>query len=169
MISRTGKRSGRIKASGGFTLIELALVIVIVLIVIGLASPILKHSTSDLALKDTAFNVSKLSQYGQEKAILERKNFKMVFDFKDMKYQLMEFDTAADPPGYRKMDGKFGRAYRVPPGFSIEGGNGEVVFYPDGRCDEAEIRIKDARGNGYSIKVRGFGPGPEIKAIGDER
>ena len=85
-----------------FTLIELVLVTAIVLIIISLSIPLFKRTFSDLTIKDLAFNISKLTYLAREKAILQKKNFKISFDFPSGRYRLLEMDNSIEPPAYKK-------------------------------------------------------------------
>lgn len=163
MTSPIGKKGRQGKA--GVTLIELALVALLISVIAGLSIPLFKRTFSDLILKDSTFNISKSINYGQEKAIIERKNFKIHFDFQNRSYQLLEMDTAATPHTYKRMEGRVGKVYTLPQELSFKGDKSEVIFYPDGHCDEVSIDVFDARGEGYKLIVKGFGSGVTIEKI----
>jgi len=155
--------------NAAFTLIELVLVTAIVLILIGLSTPLFKRTFSDLTIKDLAFNISKLTYYAREKAILQKKNFKISFDFPSGRYRLLEIDNSIEPPVYKKSAGKFGNGYTLPKGMLFKGPANEIIFYPDGRCDDADIDILDEKGAGYTVLIRGFGSRIEVKGLTNER
>ncbi len=163
-----GKKGHRNNYHNAFTLIELVLITLIISILIGLSTPLFRRSFSDLTLKDSSYTISKLINYGQEKAILERKNFKMNFDFQSGKYWLLEWDDLLDPPTYKRIAGKLGRVFTLPRGISFRGSKNEVVFYPDGHSDEGNIDIFNAKGEGYRITIKGFGSRVEIKEVKGE-
>ncbi len=160
-----------------FTLIELTLVTVIILALVGLSVPLFKRTFSDLSAKDTAFNISKLVSYAQEKSIIGRKNHKIIFDLNRRQYQLFESSQSADALIYTKMKDRFGKIFALPQGLSFydsknditekigEEYKKQVVFYPDGHCDELLIDVVDRSGAGYSITVKGFGSLPRIKEV----
>lgn len=158
-----------LRARAGFTLIELVLVTAIVLILIGLSTPLFKRTFSDLVIKDLAFNVSKLIDYAREKAILQRKNFKISFDFPSGRYRLLEIDDTIEPPVYKRVAGKFGRGFALPKGMLFKGPRNEIIFYPDGHCDETDIDILDGKGSGYTVLIKGLGSRIEIKGPMNER
>jgi hypothetical protein len=136
-------------------LIELAVVTLLVVLLISISSPLFRRSLSDLALRDSSFNIARLINYGQEKAVIERKNFKITFDFENRRYQLLELDESAETPSYKRMAGRFGRPFTLPQGISFEDSKREVVLYPDGHCDELELKLSDRRGEGYVVKISG--------------
>lgn len=146
----------------GLTLIELTLVTLLVLILIGLSTPIFKKTFSDLSARDASFSISKLINYAQEMAVLERKNYKIAFDFKNGKYQLLEAVSSAKPPVYKKAAGRFGKPFGLPQGLGLSGDKNGFIFYPDGHCDEIRVNVS-TKGGGYSVIVKRFGNTVEIK------
>lgn len=148
----------------GFTLIELILVTFLLLTIIGLSIPLFKRTFSDLSAKDASFNISKLINYAQEMAVLERNNFKITFDFQKGKYQLSELDLSQKPPLYIKVRSRFGKLFGVPQGIRLTGGRKEAVFYPDGHCDEIIVNVL-AKDEGYSVIVKGFGNVVDVKEV----
>ena len=152
----------RQNARAGLTLIELTLVTLLLLVIVGLSIPTFKKTFQNLSAKDAAFNISKLINYGQEMAVLQRKNFKMAFDFEKGTYRLFELDDSAKPPVYKKAPSRFGKLYNVPQGLTIRGEKKEMVFYPDGHCDSIKIYIM-FKDKGYSLIVQRFGNDVTVK------
>ena len=95
-------------------------------------------------------------------AILERKNFKITFDFLGNRYQLFEMDVSVNPPVYKKANGRFGNLFCTPQGVGLMGNVKDIIFYPDGHCDELKVDVL-AKGAGYSVSVKRFGNIVEIK------
>lgn len=163
--------------SSAFTLIELTLVTVIILALIGLSVPLFRKTFSDLAAKDTAFNISKLINYAQERSIIDRKNYKITFNFTANRYQLFESKQSTDKFIYMKINNRFGRAFTLSPGSSFNDPSGsqarqqgeeykkDIIFYPDGHCDSLVIELLDKHGAGYKITSRGFGSLVDIKEV----
>ena len=163
--------------SSAFTLIELMLVAVIILALISLSVPLFKKTFSDLSSKDTAFNISKLLTYAQEKAVIDRKNYKMAFDFNQRQYQLLESAPSADGLVYKRSQNRFGRIFTLPQGIffhdpatdviqkTSEEYKKQAILYPDGHCDELSIDIIDKEGSGYNIALKGFGSLARIKEV----
>jgi len=155
------------KSLTGFTLIELTLVTLLILVLAGLSAPLFKKTLSDLSAKNISFDICKLANYAQEMAVLERANYKIAFDFKNGKYQLLKLSSQPPPPVYKKMPGRFGRLFGLPQGLSLSGSSSGVVFYPDGHCDEIRVDVLTSAG-GYSIMIKGFGNAVEIKPFDPE-
>ena len=164
-----------------FTLIELTLVASIILALVALSIPLFKHTFSDLSAKDTAFNIAKLVNYAQEKSVIDRKNYKIIFDFNQRRYQLFESVQIADALAYNKVKGRFGKSFTLPQGLSFydpkanvtekigEEYKKQVVFYPDGRCNELSLDVVDNKGTGYAVTLKGFGGLVQIKEVTSEK
>ncbi|MCK4462842.1 MAG: prepilin-type N-terminal cleavage/methylation domain-containing protein [Candidatus Omnitrophica bacterium] len=165
MILRIGSRNQRNKYLTGFTLIELVLVILLISILVALSTPLFRRTFSDLELRNTAFNITKLINYAQEMAIIERTNYKLNFDFKKGKYHLTYLVATEDTPVYEKIEGRHGKTFLVPRGLTLEGKKDEIIFYPDGRSDKVKLNLIDKNGKGYLLRVKGFGRHVEMEEI----
>lgn len=158
----------RNRSASGFTLIELALVTVIILVVMGLSAPIFRRTFSDLIIKDAAYSVSKMIGYAQERSIIERKLYRVRFDEARGTYDIQFYNEDVVPPVWQALRGRFGRPYKLPDTVSFgEGTRKQLICYPDGQSDKATIRIMDKRGNGYVLEVKGFGSAIETKAAAE--
>ncbi len=165
----------------GFTLIELTLVTVIILALVGLSAPLFRKTFSDLTAKDTTFNISKLISYAQERAVIDRKNFKIIFNFTSGYYQLSESQASDGRILYKQIKGRFGKAFHLPQGLSFKDKDSEnararkeeykkeIVFYPDGRSDPLVIDMLNKEMVGYRITSKGFGTLVGIKEVKGER
>ncbi len=150
-----------------FTLIELTLVTAIILALIGLSIPLFKRTFVDLSAKNTAFNIAKLAGYAVEKSVIDRKNYKLIFDFNRRTYQLPE-------------SGRFARTFTLPKGLFFydpdkkvspkpgEEAKKQIVFYPDGHCGGGSIYIVDNSGIGYSVILKTSGGFAQIKEVTGE-
>jgi prepilin-type N-terminal cleavage/methylation domain-containing protein len=152
----------------GFTLIELMLVTLLVLILAGLSTPLFKKTLSDLSARNASLSICKLINYAQEMAVLERKNYRIAFDLKKGRYQLLELSGFVNPPAYKKVTGRFGKLFTIPRTLRLSGSRSGVIFYPDGHCDEFKVDVLTGAG-GYSVIVKGFGNMVEIKEANVER
>lgn len=158
----------RFPGRDGFTLIELTLVTLLVLVLAGLSTPLFKRTLSDLSAKNVSFSICKLMDYAQETAVLKRVNYKISFDFKAGKYQLLELSSSVKPPKYVKVTGRFGKLFGLPQGLKLSGDKSGIIFYPDGRCDEIKVNVLTSTG-GYSIVAKGFGNMARIKEVNIEQ
>lgn len=171
MTSQAGNhRTSRPKSSAGrsysgFTLIELALVAVLILVMVGLAAPSFRNTFSGLAVKDTALSISKLISYAQERAVIERKYYKVSFDYKNGLYQLFSSDGLAEKPVYANVPGRLGRQFSVPTGVFITGSAGEIAAYPSGMCDEFIFNVVGRDGDGYTVTIKGVGTRFDMREV----
>jgi hypothetical protein len=142
----------RKNSSAGFTLIELALVALILAVIIGLSMPMLKKTYLSLASREASYSLIKMMSYGRESAIIKNKSYKILFGFHEARYELMELDTLQNIGTYKKADGIFGRAFKLPEGIEFSGPDKEVVFYPDGTVSPTKIVI-GSKNDKYTIAV----------------
>lgn len=150
----------------GFTLIELALVAVIILAIITLSTPLFRRTIAELSIRDASYNISKLINYAQERAIIDNtKNFKVRFYLKNKQYKFVEIgtDPVTKSPVEIKVAGKFGKLFTLPKGITFTrdekpgAQNVDIAFYPDGHCTKADIYLYDAGKMHYKISTKGFG------------
>lgn len=168
MTLPTGARS-KPNSRAAFTLIELVLVILFVMVLAGLVSPLFKKTFRNLEAQNAASNLAKTINYGQELAVIEKQNYRLDVGYENNEYHLMRWDASL-PSGaaYAKVQGRYGRTFYIPDRFEMTGVDSNIVFYPDGRSEEAEIRITDKDGRGYIISIRAFAMETEINEIGIE-
>lgn len=170
MISRIGNKTFLPKSKGftppflhtkryyeaeraGFTFIELVLVTVIILILVGLSTPLFKRPFSSIQLRNTCQDLVQLMRYVQTKSIAERKFCRINFDFeKGIFWPTVQDDT--QPEKFVKIKGSQGMPFKVPLGISIEGESSFIAFYPDGTSDKADIKISDTRGKTFTVTTQ---------------
>jgi hypothetical protein len=102
-------------------------------------------------------------RYAQERAAIERKNEKILFDFQEGSYRLLELDDSEEPAVYKTVSGRMGKPIRVQRDLRLSGSRAEFVFYPDGRCDDGHVSVKDTKSRGYDIFISGLGSRIEMK------
>jgi len=81
----------------GFTLIELVLVGLIILIMVSVSVPMFRRTFSNVQLDETAYNIVKFMNYARAKAIAERVRAKLDFDFDTGEYRLTVNTNPDDP------------------------------------------------------------------------
>jgi len=150
----------------GFTLIELTLVAILVLVLIGISTPLFRKTFSDLTTKNAAFSISKLINYAQERAVVDGKAFTIKFapqarENKYTQYKLFDGDLP--------VRGRFGRTFELPQGVILKSSLARIDFYPDGSCSAAEITVSGSSGGNYRIRTKGFGGLAKIEELKNER
>ncbi|MBN2452966.1 MAG: prepilin-type N-terminal cleavage/methylation domain-containing protein [Candidatus Omnitrophica bacterium] len=153
----------------GFTLIELALVAVLMLVIVGIAAPSIKRTLSGFVTNNAALDISKLISYAQERAIIERRYYKVRFDPAAGQYRLSASDESGDKLVYRDVPGKFGKVFSLPQGLSIKRSEDEITLYPDGTCDEFSFTVADRYGSAYLVRIKGFGTSFDMREVGIEK
>lgn len=152
----------------GFTLIELALVAALMAVIIGLSAPLFKEAISNLSANNAALTISKLINYAQERAIIERRYYRIRF-YPGGRYRLSASDESDDVTVYKNIPGKFGRIFSLPRELSIACSAEEMTLYPDGTCDEFWFSVVGRYGRGYLVSIRGFGTNFDMREIGIEK
>ena len=130
------------------------------LTLVALAAPQFKNSFSNLEVKNAAFNLRKLLSFAHEKSILEKTIYKISLDFDRGAARLYRNISKNE---YGRASGRYGKALEISPSVSWEGSAEDILFYPDGSCDEALVKIRNKKGEGYEVRLSGFGGRIETK------
>jgi len=175
MISRTTPYRS------GFTLLEVILVLVLILIVSGISIPYFAGSSRSTKLKTAARTIERVSRYGRSMSILREETLTMVLNHETMELYLgtasSSTTNAADgeldqevlkrlgyvdgqEPGIEKEVRK-----QLPEGLGVRNFEKDwteeddrfedvyrVSFYPNGLCEWFELELEDNRGNGIRIE-----------------
>ncbi len=154
MILKVGKHS-HLK-NKGFTLIEIVLVSIIIVILVGVSSPVFRNSFSGIQAKDACQNLVYLMRYLQAKSIAERVFSRVNFDFKEGLFWA-SLEKKDQPGEFERLKGKWGKAYKIPQGISLslEAEDEPVIeFYPDGSSSSVKIKISDNKAAAFSINTQ---------------
>ena len=125
----------------GYTLIELVLLALIILIIVGVSTPQFRNTFSSLELKELSFNISRLASFAQEKAILEHLLYKLNLNTENSNYYLTRLDPEQDKK-FLRLKEKYGRTFALPRGFVLKTDKKEIIFYPDGHSDKAVLVLQ---------------------------
>jgi prepilin-type N-terminal cleavage/methylation domain-containing protein len=155
--------SRRIRRHGGFTLIELILVLMVLCIVLAVAVPQLRGFLSGSAARDAATQVVALAQYARSKSAAEGVVYRLSFEMQSGEYWL----TAGTPDGtgqFNDLGNDFGQKFRLPEGMTVTleriGNNlnststassSDIEFRPDGTSDSVVIRLKEANSDAETL------------------
>ncbi len=153
MISPTGPNPDRRRA-GGFTLLELIAVLVLISTVLALAAPSLRGFVRGRQTSDAAAQVLALTHYARSQAAAQGRVYRLNIDVDAGVYWL----TAAEGGAFVELRTAHGRRFVLPAGVSVRveaDASDEspiyVQFYPNGRCDLAVIQLTGARGENYQV------------------
>ena len=171
----------------GFTLIELIIVASIIVVLVAVSTPRFRNTFRDLQLKDAAYNISKLIKYGQERAIIEERKYKLIFDF-DKRFYLLFVeteegakeqssreeestpeDTSSSNKGWEKATGRFGGYFYLPEGINFKGDKDKIIFLPNGRCDKISLYLINKKNKIIEIKTNGRAAYVEVSEVKEEQ
>lgn len=136
--------------TGGFTLLELVLVMMIMCTVLALAAPSLRGFFASHQTQDAAACIVALAGFARSQAIAEGCVYRFNFDGDEGTYWL----TVQREGGFEPLKTEFGRTFHLPEGtqldFEARGGSREstyVDFFPTGRTEPAAIRLTGRQGD----------------------
>jgi len=156
MISLTGKSLPRKINKEGFTFIELILVAVIIGIIIALSTPLFRTTFNTLQLESLSSNLAKFIRYSQERAIVERLRYRLVFNDSQHKYWLeVEKDPLNGAGEFQRLKSRWGKVHSVPEGIFLETGKKKINFYPDGKTSKNTIYLSNKKGTTYTLIMGG--------------
>lgn len=148
-FARTGE--ARPNRQGGFTLLELTLVAVIILILVCISVPLFKRTYQDLRLTSSAKEIASVMQFCRERAVFERKNFRFKVDPDKKAYQLFAEDE--DKGKFLPLRSRWGRAFKIPDGIDIETDQDTVDFFPDGTASPASLYLTNKESQVFTILI----------------
>lgn len=152
MTSTTGPNADRRvpPAAGGFTLLELIAVLVLISTVLAIAAPSLRGFARGRQTADAAAHLLALTRLARSRAASWGCCHRLNIDPETGTYWL----TMQEGGAFVEIETDFGREYRLPSGVSIavdEPSASEppwvIEFHPDGRCDAVTIRLTGLRGD----------------------
>lgn len=151
---------------GGFTLLELTLVIVIMCAVLAVTTASLRRFLYGRQTGEVARQMAALAEYGRAQAAVEGRTYRFHLDPQDRCYWL----TAEVAGASAELPSEFGRIFSLPQGLAARwewpekaAARGWVGLYPDGRTDQASILITDARGD--AARVVSLSPAERLRVV----
>lgn len=179
----------KLKSLTGFTLIELIIVASIIVVLVAMSTPRFRNTFRDLRLKDTAYNISKLIKYGQERAIIEERKYKLIFNFDKRLYCLFveteegagrelpqEDESTPSAEGapsldksWKKAAGRFGGYFYLPEGIRFKALKDTIIFLPNGRCDKISLYLVNEKNKVIEIKTNGRAAYVEISEVKEKQ
>jgi len=150
--------AGTLTDQRGFTLIELAIVVVLLALVAGLTLPLLSNWGQD-DLLGSARRLAGTVKYLYNEAALTRNEHQLVFNLDDGSYQAKVLDKAGNlkpvegSAGGRKLQGdaQFEDIIVTSRG-SFTSGEVTTLFHPSGWLDETIIHLKDDENHKLSLR-----------------
>jgi prepilin-type N-terminal cleavage/methylation domain-containing protein len=151
---------------GGFTLLELAVVLLIIGLILAIAMPRLS-SFQGAMLRSEARRLAARSHYLYEEAGTQKVLLRLNLDLNDSSYFVTRLDPLAAEPSFQPEQGPAGGLVKMPRDVRlrdvwVEGGGlfrsgiAKCQFYPGGSADAAVIHLFDRRGEVITIGIDPF-------------
>ncbi len=142
------------QSEGGFTLLELILVMVILSTVLAMAAPSLSGFFASRRSDDTAAQILALTQLARSQAVSEGIVYRLNFDTQERTYWL----TAQQAGTFEKLETGFGRVFTLPKDITmeLEGVEQEdrdvfLAFTPHGTATAGTIRLVGRSGRALEV------------------
>ena len=143
-----------------FTLIELLIVVVIVSILVTITVPRFRGSFEFIRFENSVRNFTKLVRYGQDLALIHRRNYRLKVDERELAFWLEH--EGKTKGRFEKVSGKWGKKYHIPSHVELNADKKEYVFYLDGRSQTGEVEFEFKDRYTYTIKLLGTRGNVEI-------
>jgi len=145
----------------GFTLIELILTAIIVLVIVGLSVPVFKRTFSDLRVNLQVKDMASLMNLAREKAIMTRIPHIIKIDADKRTYRMFTYPQRAETGHVMilreakviPIADKWGRRFSISRNIKVEASNEAIKFFPDGSSNGANISFEDISGVKSQIQV----------------
>jgi len=143
------------QATGGFTLLELIVVLGLVGVLLGLAAPSLKGFFASRQTADAAAQILALTQLAGSRAAAQGTVYRLNIDPQTNTYWL----TVQEEGAFVDLGCEFGRRFLLPEGTTIRvqspWGDASplsyIEFYPSGRTEEATIELQGRQGEVFQV------------------
>ena len=146
----------------GFTLVELAIAVVILLVVLLLAVPSLTGVLADKRLRRSLDGVNKLVLQAQERSISERRSYLIVWRDKEFALRPEGFLQGEERKPVATLAFQKGDAFTLTfPAALEEDPPSEWIFWPSGNCEPAIVTYRGANGS-WKAKYSALTARPEL-------
>jgi prepilin-type N-terminal cleavage/methylation domain-containing protein len=135
------------RRTGGFTLVELAVVLFILAALAALAAPSFSRTIVSARLRASASDVRSAFARARSVAVAGGRARSVVFDLEKGEYGLDNEAVRRGFPDPIRLGG-----VRIA-GEEESGGDARVRFFPDGTADEAEVSVEAGDGGTIRVKV----------------
>jgi len=111
MTSPIGIPKNKPSREDGFTLIELVLVVVILMVVVGISTPLFRNTYRELPLRESAHNISRLMAYARERSVAEGKKHRIQFDTVNRSYRLTAVEGGDEGQISKRLQERMGKKF----------------------------------------------------------
>jgi len=146
----------------GFTLIELAIAVVIMVVILSLAVPSLNGVLADRRLRRSLDDVNRLVLQAQERSSTERRSYLIVWRDKQFALRPEAFLQGEPRKPVAAINWQKGEAVTLTfPAAIEEEPPSEWVFWPSGNCEPAVVTYRGANGS-WRAKYSALTARPEL-------
>ena len=142
------------RAGGGFTLLELIVVLGLVGVLLALAAPSLRGFFASRKTADAAAQVLALTQWAGSRAAAQGSVYRLNIDSQTNTYWL----TVQQSGAFVDLNCEFGRRFQLPEGTTVSVRSpvrgspiAYIEFYPSGRTEEATIELRGLQGEVFQV------------------
>lgn len=137
MTSRIGRRP--INKRGGFTFVEILIVILIIGVVLGITLPRFQSTFDNLKARSCARNLHAMLKFAQERAILDQQFYRVAHLREQNRVRLEKKEKEKFEP----VGGPRGRPLKLEPPLELQWDSRDthVDFGPEGELEKAEIDV----------------------------
>ena len=143
--------------TGGFTLLELILVMLILCTVLGMSGPSLKGFFAMRQLEDTGARIISLMEFARTQAVCEGRVYRFNVDLAERIYWL----TVLDEDDFEDLGTSLGREFQIPDEYTIQvrdflmdGMTYYVEFIGTGRMHPGSLEVTGPKGDTLNIVCR---------------
>ena len=135
------------RRAGGFTLIEVAIAVLIMMIVLMLAVPSINGVLSDRRLRRSLDDLNGLVRQAQARSMAERRSYLIVWHDGGLALRPEGFIKGDDPSPVATLKLGKGESFKLSfPAALADDPPAEWVFWPSGNCEPAVVKYRGANG-----------------------
>ena len=130
--------------SKAFTLIEIILVSLVLIVIAGLSLPNFAKTYLGLELKQTTKDVVYLMRYAQSRAVTKGKQMQAEFAPDLKSYWINELSSREESESeeqFNRISGRFGKVYHIPDSVELASDFQKVHFYEDGSIEKVRVYL----------------------------
>ena len=131
------------REAGGFTLMEIILVLVLITVMAALALPNFRGSFGNIILHTSANQIASLMRYAQARAVTRMQTIEFVLDQEGRTYRLLQIGTEedhqAESGSSQRVPGRWGRPFSISPELDMKVTQTRFQFTPDGKISPGRI------------------------------
>jgi Tfp pilus assembly protein FimT len=141
------------KAPRGVTLVEMCLVSMILALLFVISWPAFNGTARKIQLEGTFDEISNTLSFARDAALGQGKCFGVEFDAVERSYRLSFLDDTGNTV---VLNDSLHRQRSLPAGIDFKNlSTRQILFFPDGTCQDFELSIEDKHHNAYALKIEG--------------